>query len=145
MKIKISIFFIFLVSISCITNRDIPEFELIRKLISNVETKDSCIVLIIPFDGCSSCFEEAVAIIPEITDKGGVVIISERQVKRVKSFIERYEFNPQRIVVDSTQSVLINGIIETKPKIFKLDRKRIQKSFIVEYSQINEINEYIFN
>lgn len=85
------------------------------------------------------------AIIPEITEKGGVVIISERQVKRVKSFIERYEFDPQRIVVDSTQSVLINGIIETKPKIFKLDRKRIQKSFIVEYSQINEINEYIFN
>jgi len=45
-------------------NENRKTIEVIRQLLPDSDFSKQCIVLIIPFDGCSSCFDEAVHLIP---------------------------------------------------------------------------------
>ena len=136
--------FLFLL-IGCSNNPELKKLTILKQLLSGYELPQRTVVLIIPFDGCSSCFEAAVSLIPQVTDKKGVTIIPDRHAKRVTNFINENGFSEERILIDSLQLTILDNLIETNPKIFILYKNSIEYENNVNIEELDNISKNVFN
>lgn len=152
MNLKILPFLLFL-CVSCI-NKDKPNkvvsneenfINTFQKLSPTTDFSTQKIVLIIPFDGCSSCFEKAISLISEVKKNEGLIIMPCLQKRRVYNFIEENAIDLNSvIIVDTLQLTVKNGLIDINPKIYVVESDRILFSKLVEELDINSFQSKFF-
>lgn len=133
-----------LILFSCSNNSDIETVNVVKQLVPGKNLSHKTIVLIIPFDGCSTCFHEAVDMIPDVIGNSGIVIIPDRHKKRVISFIKENGFENKGIVIDTLQKTVINRLVDINPSIFVIENNEVRFSSVVEYPQLGDIYAHVF-
>ncbi len=123
---------------------ELRNIETLTQIVTNNDFSQKVIVLIIPFDGCSSCFTESTKLIPEVLSYSGIVIIPNRHKKRIYNFINEIGADKNDIVIDTLQLSITNRIIDGNPKIFLIDHKKVLYSKTVDINSIEEIRSTIF-
>jgi hypothetical protein len=142
MKSRVTLL-ITLLLFSCCIGSDSKEILIFKELIPEKDFSRESVILIIPFDGCSSCLNEATKLIPCVVENSGIVIIPYRHKKRIKFFIKENRLENDGIIIDSLQKTIINKIVNYKPIIFFINHNKIESSELVEYTKIQEIKKKI--
>ncbi len=117
--------------------------ETIKELSPNTNFSKQCIVLIIPFDGCSSCFDEAVHLIPEVSDKQNVIIMPNRHKRRIYNFLNDFDLDTDEVVIDTMQITVENNLVNINPVIFIMENEEIKYRKIIEHSNMEEIRSML--
>lgn len=117
--------------------------EVIRQLSPDADFSKQCIVLIIPFDGCSSCFDEAVHLIPEISEKQNIVIMPSRHKRRVYNFLNDFGLEIDKVVTDTMMLTVVNNLIEINPELFIIENNVVKYKKIVEHANMKEIRSML--
>ncbi len=124
--------------------KDLKTLEILSQLAPNADFSQKIIVLIIPFDGCVSCFTEATKLIQEVLNDSGIVIMPNIHKRRVNNFSENIGIDRDDIIIDTLRLTIINKLIDINPKIFIVNKHKIVYSNIVELQSINEIRTTVF-
>lgn len=133
------VLFLVMLLFSCNIASDTKKLQVIKELVPNKDFSNETIVLIIPFDGCSTCFFEATKLIPRVVENSGIVIIPNRHKKRIDFFLKENKLEDKGIVIDSLQKTTINKIVNINPVIYVIKENRVYFSSIIEYSNVNDI------
>jgi len=124
-------------------NENRKTIEVIRQLLPDSDFSKQCIVLIIPFDGCSSCFDEAVHLIPEISEKQNLVIMPSRHKRRVYNFLNDFGLDTDEVVIDTMQVTVENNLVNINPVIFIIENHAVKYKKVIEYTNMEEIRSML--
>ena len=127
-------------------NQNVKEKDLIDsvktvicKLYPERVLEKELLVLIIPFDGCSTCFEEAIFLIPLIEERHGLIIFPEIHSRRVYNYLEEIGINKESVLVDTMRLSMINGLIDYNPMLYMIRNDSLIYSELVDVSTIDTI------
>lgn len=126
-----------------IRNENRKIIETIKELSPNASFSNKCIVLIIPFDGCSSCFDEAVHLISEVSDKQNIIIMPSRHKRRVYNFLNDFDLDTKEVVVDSMLVTIGNNLVNINPVLFIIENNAVKYKKVIEYSNMKEIRSIL--
>jgi spore cortex formation protein SpoVR/YcgB (stage V sporulation) len=124
-------------------NENRKTIEVIRQLSPDADFSKQCIVLIIPFDGCSSCFDAAVHLIPEVTDKQNIIIMPSRHKRRVYNFLNDFGLEAEEVVTDTMLITVGNNLANINPVLFIIENDVIKYKKIVEHANMKEIRSML--
>ena len=136
---------IFLISCSNSENKamEMTTLSVLKQLSPDTDFSKNLFVLIIPFDGCSSCFNDAISLIPELEKKQNLIIMPNINKKVITNTLENFNIERSSILMDTLQLTLIEKLVQSDPKIFFINRHKISYSSTVNYSTLQEITEII--
>ena len=146
MKNKI-ILFISALLFSCsdqINNsQDTVTLKVLEQLAQDTDFSKNQLVLIIPFDGCISCFEKAVALIPEVSEKQGLIIMPNLHKRMVTNTLKDLGIDRDIVIIDTLQLTIKRNLVEGNPKLFLIENNKIMFSESVEYWSIEKIKKIL--
>lgn len=122
---------------------EITSLRVLKQLSPDTDFSKNLFVLIIPFDGCSSCFNDAISLIPELEKKPNLIIMPNINKKVITNTLENLDIERSTILMDTLQLTLIEKLVQSDPKIFFINRHKISFSSIVDNTTIQEIKEII--
>jgi len=145
--IKYIVFLLFIVNVPACNNSKKEEIILntLSRLSPHSDFNKRTIVLIIPFDGCASCFEEATNLVPDVLNYSGIVIVTNLLKKRIYNYLDDIGVKKDSVIIDTLQLSITNKLIDINPKIFVIENRSVIYSKIVSVQSIDEISKYIFN
>ena len=125
-------------------NEDINIIETIKQLDPNIDFSQKLIVLIIPFDGCSSCFHEALSLIPDVIEKQNIIIIPNRYKKRILSFLNDAGIDVSAVIIDTMQLTVLNHLVDINPQFYVIEKQKVIFSETVEITTIDSIRNVVY-
>lgn len=113
-----------------------------KKLSPDTDFSVQKVILIIPFDGCSSCFEKAISLIPKVNSNGGLTIMPCLQKRRIYNLMEDRKLN--NIVSDTLQLTVKNNLVTTNPMIYVTNANKIIFSELVDQLDVGAFQSKYF-
>jgi len=133
--------------ISCLNSensvQEITILRVLKQLSPNTDFSKNLFVLIIPFDGCSSCFNDAISLISELNNKPKLIVMPNINKRVITNTLEDFGIDQNTILMDTLQLTLIEKLVESNPKIFFVKNQKILFSTTVDNFSIENIKEFI--
>lgn len=152
MKFKVVFFIIiYAISFACNNNSKSDSDRIVINTLSELtpgtDFSKKVIVLVIPFDGCNSCFNEATNLIPDVLNYSGIVILSNLLKKRIYNYLDNNDIglNNKNIIIDTLQISITNKLIDFNPRIMLINKNTVIYSQVVSVKTIEDINKHLFN
>jgi|GEM_PF-6315104 len=114
-------------------------FEVIKHFNPDANLSEKFVVLVIPLDGCKSCIDESITLIPKVIKTPGLVIIPDRHKRRIENYINEVGIQKDLIVFDTIQLSFTNNIVDINPRIILIENEEIIYSNEIGYATIEEI------
>ncbi len=141
--------FVFVLLFSCTNANRINNaqesitLKVLKQLAPDTDFSQKQFALIIPFDGCITCFEEAVALIPEVSQKQGLIIMTNSHKRVVINTLEDLGIHRDLVIIDTLQLSIKRNLVEGNPKIFLIENNKVVFSETVEYPTLKKIEKVI--
>ena len=116
--------------------------NVLKQLSPKKDFSDSFFVLIIPFDGCSSCFDYAISLIQEL-NKQDLIIMPNINSRIIYNTLDDLGIDRSKVLVDTLQLSVRENLVETNPMIYQIINNNISFSETIDYSTIEHIREII--
>lgn len=117
--------------------------EVLKQLSPATDFSGSLFILIIPFDGCTSCFDYAVSLIPSLDKETNLIIMPNIHKRVIINSMEDLGIDQNTIIMDTLQLTLKKKLVESNPRILLIDDNKITFSEIVDVTNIESIREII--
>jgi hypothetical protein len=117
--------------------------NVLKQLSPETDFSGSLFVLIIPFDGCSSCFDDAISLIPKVNKKPNLIIMPNINKRVVYNTLADLGIDQSTILLDTLQLSVREKLVETNPRIYLVNNNEISFSETVDYSTIDKIRKMI--
>ena len=141
------IFFTLAILFSCVqktdSGQDAVTLEVFKQLAPDADFSQKRLALIIPFDGCLSCFDAALTLIPEVSGKQGLVIMPNLHKRIVINTLEDLGIGREAVIIDTLQLSIKSGLVDGNPKLFLIENNKIVFSETVEYPTLKKIEKIV--
>ena len=117
--------------------------EVLKQLAPDIDFSQKQLTLIVPYDGCITCFKEAAALIPEVLQKQGLVIMPNSHKRFVTNTLEDLGIARDLVIIDTLQLSIKRNLVEGNPKIFLTENNKVVFSETVEYPTLERIEKVI--
>lgn len=122
---------------------DTGVIEILKILAPEKDFSAKLFVLIVPFDGCSSCFEAALSLISEVSNKSHLIIIPDLYKRRVENFINDFGLTENFVAIDTLRLTIKNNLVESNPLIIVIENNKVIFSEAVEIGNMARIEKKI--
>ena len=145
MKNKIIILLLILLSVSCSSEKkkeavgDKNTLSVLGVLAPDIDLSQINAVLVLPMGGCSSCFEEALTLVPRIQTGANLIIAPNLNKRVVINMLDEEGIDKRSVIIDTLQLTIKRKVVDVNPKIFIINNNHIVFSKTVEFPAMEEI------